>query len=430
MSLMEKKEVVLVILVLLLIPLAYAFSGSGGGYTVNIAQQAQLAAYNGSGGDYMMRITLGQVAVGNGTGGDYDVWLGYIHTLNAAPIINSVAVHTNETDSLQKAYTNNTLMCEVNVTDYDGSGSVLEINITWFRNNTAWHTDNQTFNITLGSTTYSFNTTAAGNIEPEDTKHGETWKCSARVYDGQETSAWTTSSGTYIYNARPVLDSTKATTISWNEDFSTNFSLGSYFKDIDLDTLGYFISWKSADWGGGRFNINNITITINNNTGMVALTPKFNVSGTMNLIFTATDNWTENDRGYTNTSNMTLQVGSVNDPPWASEVYIYPHSPEPIDTLECEYTYNDLENDAEKTSGTAYMWYLQNEGVGAFSLLAGETSNKLTSENFDLDDAIICSVKPMDIHNLAAKAYTNSTVTRIVSAAEGNLEANIVIGIG
>ncbi len=427
---LAKKEVVLVLVLLLLIPLVYSLSGSGGGYNLSIGQRAQLGAYNGTGGGYLLRITMGQAAVGNGTGGDYTVWLGYIHMLNSAPTIDNAAVHTDEADSLEKAYTNNTLICEVNASDVDGSGQTIGVNITWYKNGLEWASDNQSFSTTLSGTTYRLNTTAQGDIEPEKTTRGETWKCSAKVSDSQDTSAWKNSTGFYIYNAPPTLDRSKPTTKSWNEDTTGTLNLSQYFTDIDGDALKYYIHWASNMWGGGFFSRNNITITINNNTGIVTLVPKENVTGTMYISFTATDSVAANDPGQTNTQNMTLQIGAVNDPPWATDAYIYPHSPEPTDTLSCEYTFNDLESDTELTAGAAFKWYLQNGGSGPFSQIPSETGKTLTSEHFDLNDVLICSVKPMDSHSLAAKYYTNSTINRIVSAAETTVEANIVIGIG
>lgn len=428
---LSKKEVLLVILILL-VPIAYSYTGSGGTYTINVGEKSQLGAYNGSGGTYMTRIIMGQVAVGEGIGGDFDVWLGYIHTLNpnTIPAISAIAVHTNESDSLAKAYTNSTLICEVNSSDTDGTGQNLEVNVTWYKNGVKWATSNQTFTTTLsGTTEYRINTTT-GIINPADTAHEQTWKCSAKVSDGTETSTWSNSSGFYIYNAAPTLDSTEATVITWSEDTTKELDIGAYFTDIDADTLGYYIEYESETYGGGRFNGNDITITINNDTGIISLAPKANVNGLMNIIFAASDGYAANDRGHTNTSNMILNITGVNDAPWATDAYIYPNSPEPTDTLSCEYTYNDLEGDAENTGAAAYKWYLKTEGFGPYVLVGSETGKALTSDNFGLNDVLMCSVKVKDVQGLFATAYTNSTSNRIVSASEESVEANIVIGIG
>ncbi len=426
-----KKEVVLVLAFLIVIPLIYSFTGSGGAYDLTVAQLSTVGVYNGSGGTYAIRITMGQVAVGNGTGGSYKVWLGYIHMLNTEPITtDAIAIHANTTNTthIQHAYTNHTLICEVNITDLDGLGTELEINVTWFKDGIAWDTDNETITYNMTGITYNINTTTTGSIEPADTTHHETWICQVTVSDGQDKSR-SNSTGFYVYNHAPDLDTSKATTVSWNEDTQKTIDLSTYFSDIDSDNLDYSIAWTSTKYGGGFFTINNITVAINNDTGIVTITPSHNITGSMYIIFNATDHNT-NDNGWTNTSNMTLTITGQNDAPWATNVYIYPYSAEYSDTLSCEYTYNDIENDPEDLTADVYKWFIQNEGAGAFSQVATETAKTLTPDNFDLDDVLICSVLVQDDQGGTANSYTNSTERTIVTIAAELVETNIVIGIG
>jgi len=89
-------------------------------------------------------------------------------------------------------------------------------------------------------------------------------------------------------------------TINWTEDSITTFNLSNHFRSIDNDTLKYNFSL-----------VNNITIHVNNNTGIANFTPAANFSGIRYVIFYALDS----NNNATPSNNATLNVTSFNDAP-------------------------------------------------------------------------------------------------------------------
>ena len=89
-------------------------------------------------------------------------------------------------------------------------------------------------------------------------------------------------------------------TINWTEDSITTFNLSNYFMSIDNDTLKYNFTL-----------VNNITIHVNNNTGIANFTPAANFSGIRYVIFYALDS----NNNATPSNNATLNVTGTNDTP-------------------------------------------------------------------------------------------------------------------
>lgn len=88
---------------------------------------------------------------------------------------------------------------------------------------------------------------------------------------------------------------------TWNEDTVNNtLNLSYYFRDYDSDSLSYVAVSQP----------NNITASINNNTGIVTFTPDADFAGTRNITFNATDSYSWNW-----SNSVVLTVIAVNDPP-------------------------------------------------------------------------------------------------------------------
>lgn len=445
-------------------------------------------AYKDNNG-WRYRFVMNQPIIGKGKNADFDADFGYIYMLNFRPTFQDWIPAINAKDQIvtvKHPYTNNSLVCEVNFTEYD-VGDVISVYFTWYRNSSNWYnnseivlynetsqfetkynvqfqpwtTDNETINVSsTNETFFSVNTTDIGNIEPEDTNHFELWKCSVRLFDQIAYSwNWINSTPIMIYNHKPDYNENMPTYYNWTEDTDYWIDLGSNFSDIDADDINWYINYTSDVKGRGYVHPSNITIIIDNVTGMVHLIPHANITGIMYINFTAVDNnhtvtnhtgtetgndnwYLNNDYGQTTTNLFLLNITQVNDPPWASDVYIDPAQPSYTSTLTCNYNYNDIEYNPENTTATAFKWYINDEGISTWQEIIGETSQTLDSSNFDLDDAIICSVRVKDIYfdypdwggsdkSLWALNYVNSSYV-IISLQEQQpaQENEIIIGVG
>ncbi len=90
------------------------------------------------------------------------------------------------------------------------------------------------------------------------------------------------------------------TMITWDEDTNTSFNLLTYFYDIDSPDINWSIILQP----------NNVTATIDNNTGVVDLVPQTDWYGTNTMQIRATDGINT-----TNSDVFTLNVTNVNDAP-------------------------------------------------------------------------------------------------------------------
>lgn len=497
----KKRGYILLLVFLLALPIVYSIgsdkipTGTGGDYRVIVLSQAQAGNWYAPNGfnNYRMRSVLGQRFIGHGDddiNSDSEICLGYMCMLNTKPVINNTAINANKTLT-KHPYTNDTLACEINVTDKD-IGDKLRLSVTWYKNSTPWYIDNDinanhrdidynniqnlidTYNIQfepwhgddehinhtiIGTDFYSTNTTphnltsyiydsrnGDGSLDTDDTKHYDIWKCSVDVYDGVTHSGWFNTTPMFIFNHRPDYNENMPTYYVWPEDTTYQIDLGSNFSDIDGDDINWYINWTSSQ-GPNRFTIWNISVDINNVTGIVTLTPNANVTGVMDIIFTGVDNnmshspewYLWNDYGQTSTNVFRFNVSQVNDAPWPTNVYISSPDSGYKDTLSCLYNYNDIESNPENTSATSYIWWQQNEGSGPWINL-GVNMSTLSSDYFDLDDKIICSVKIKDIYydwnNVdrslwSVPLYTNSTAILVSQEPQKPTgKGQIVIGVG
>ncbi|MEM4756102.1 MAG: hypothetical protein QW594_03135 [Candidatus Woesearchaeota archaeon] len=443
---------------------------------------------------YSYRVVLGQAVIGEGVNNDFKAQLGYLYMINFRPTFGDNIPAINAKDqpivTVKHPYTNNTLVCEVNFTEYD-VGDTISVHFKWYKNSTAWYNnsekhiayqntsayvqrynvqfapwpdDYQIINVSSRSSTFfSVNTTAQGNIEPEKFNHYDLWICSVRLFDQLAWSwGWVNSTPIMIYNHRPDYNTSKITYFDFPEDTTFTFDLGSYFSDIDHDDLDWYINWTTNIWGYGYIHPSNITFTIYNETnqhplvgnypeGYVHIRPHANITGIIDVIFTAVDrNYTDangyrflyNDYGHTNTSIFRFNVTQVNDPPWASNVFITPAQPTYVSTLTCMYTYNDIEMHPENKSVTSYRWYKYNLQTGDFEYIPNSNTSTLSPAYFKLDDVIKCGVRVKDIYfdypdkggtdkSLWARKYTNSTYV-VISLEEETprQQENIIIAIG
>lgn len=123
------------------------------------------------------------------------------------------------------------------------------------------------------------------------------WRFYANDTSGNvnETNIWNVT----IANTDP--NSSMIQTLKWPEDFvNSSLNLSNFYSDLDNDD----INWTFAV---GQ----NVTVNINNNTGIVNLTPLANWSGISYVQFTGLDL----AGGSNKSNNVTLNITSVNDLP-------------------------------------------------------------------------------------------------------------------
>jgi hypothetical protein len=420
-------------------------------YSVVISTQAQAGEFYKGGRPpetellgHRMRSVLGQrfIGIGYDSSNDLKVELGMEKMLNYVPVINSTTIDAYKILS-KHPHTNDTLICSINLTDKD-IGDRLTVLVKWYRNSSSWYDNDFDINYSdlsdlvnsnnipfeewpnnqeiwnhtmIGNVFYSTYTShfrmyepydlrnnIIGSISPEDTNHYDLWICSVQAFDGVARTRWFNSTPTFIFNHGPDYDDNMKTYYSWKEDTNKEIDLGSYFSDIDNDDIEFYVS-SASDNHPGRYSLNDVDININNLIKNVSFTPNNNIVGFLDLIFTGADknlsysnDYLRNDDDHTNTSVLTFNILQVNDPPWASDVYISSSLPGYQDTLTCLYTYNDIENNLENTDVVSYQWWKQIGGIGNFILIEDSNSSTLSSDNFQLGDKIICSVKVKDIY--------------------------------
>jgi len=237
-------------------PLINSFITSGTTYSSNQTIISS-GGTNISSASYKTTAAIAQVVIGNITSTNYKNYLGFFHALgevNAAPVIVDVKITPTSPS------TNDLLDCGFNVTD--GNKDNVVANVTWYRNNTLWTSDNENnIPVTLNSWT---NTTAIGDIESADTAKGESWICSVNVYDNAVWSGWTNSTNVTIGNTVPKINLTKPengnTTV---HDKTPTFEWNA--TDSDDDLLNYTIYiYNSSDLS---------YLTISANTTVMNYTP-------------------------------------------------------------------------------------------------------------------------------------------------------------
>ena len=194
---------------------------------------------------------------------------------------------------------------------------------------------------TANITVYINNNTGIVNLTPNANFSGINYI----IFTAKDSAGLTASSNNITLNLTPVNDkpvfSGTIPQWKWPEDIVNNsLNLTQYFSDIDGDVLKYNFT-----------RVNNITISINNNTGIVALTPDGNFTGIRYAVFTAVD--IENLTVSSN--NATLNVTPVNDVP-----VINSFTPSELiqtivlgNSLTFNHTSGDIDGDA-----LTYIWKL------------------------------------------------------------------------
>lgn len=200
--------------------------------------------------------------------------------------------------------------------------------------------------------------------------------------------------GPFFNSSEPVIN------LTWSEDTINNsINLSISFYDVDSAILGYDFE-----------AVNNITIEIDNSTGIVTVTPDGNFTGVRYTRFRAKD--TDSYSDYSN--NVTLNVTPVADPP-------YLHSIGVISTrisVELIYDVNATEVDGENIS------FFDNSSLFVINITSGVIN--FTGSMGDVGTHWI-NISVNDSTNLWASEVINFTVqnsTAPILDAIGNQSGN------
>ncbi|MBI2541640.1 tandem-95 repeat protein [Candidatus Woesearchaeota archaeon] len=160
---------------------------------------------------------------------------------------------------------------------------------------------NYTSTGTLNITVYIGNNTGIVNLTPNANWTGINYV----IFTAKDIAGLTATSNNVTLNVTPVNDFPTFTGSipqwKWQEDvINASLNLTQYFSDIDGDILKYNFT-----------SVINITILINNNTGIVNFTPEQNFNGVRYAVFTAIDM----ENLTISSNNVTLNVTPINDPP-------------------------------------------------------------------------------------------------------------------
>jgi hypothetical protein len=155
--------------------------------------------------------------------------------------------------------------------------------------------------------------------------------------------------------------------ITWDEDTSTDFNISGNFSDDNNDSLVY--TYRGVE---------NISISINNNSGVVNLTPDPDFVGTRYVIFVASDG-----ANTTDSNNVTLSVTNVNDAPSVTSAGATNEDflNRTNGSLIATWTFTD--SDDEVMSGNETLWYLNGiEDVSLRNLTAIGSGNTTKNQNW------------------------------------------------
>jgi len=301
------------------VDLTWTYSGNTN-IVVNIDETTHLVNFTAIGnfsGSENIKFTV------NDTSGltDNDTILVTVNPINDAPSFNS----SNPVPSLK--WPEDTINSTINLTRhfYDIDNANL--------NFTASNTENVSI--------YIENITGKVNITPNANWSGIAYA----IFTAIDNTGLTVSGNNLTLNVTSVNDAPTFTgdipEWKWPEDIiNISLDLTQYFSDIDGDSLKYNYTL-----------LNNITISINNDTGIVTLTPDGNFTGVRNTIFTAIDigNLT------IPSNNVTLNVTPVNDPPTIDT--FTPTELTPTIVLGNSLTFNHTSSDVDGDT-LAYSWKL------------------------------------------------------------------------
>ncbi|MBI3026600.1 tandem-95 repeat protein, partial [Candidatus Woesearchaeota archaeon] len=303
----------------------------------------------------------------------------FIVNISTAPVITAIPDITFNEDTYNDS---------LNLSDYVSDAEDPDSALTWTASN------NVNVIVTISQTTKIANFTALAN-----------WSGSENIKFTVNDTSGLTANDTILVTVNPVNDaptfnsSKQISNMTWPEDISnSSLNLSGYFYDIDGDALNYTSTGTSnlivhinnntgivnltpnANWTGIDYvvfiakdpsgltassnnvtlnvtpvndatSVSNITISINNNTGIVNFTPNPNFNGARYTIFTAIDalNIT------ISSNNVTLNVTPVNDPPTIDSYVPLNLKPSVIagSNLTFNHTSSDVDGDA-----LSYSWKL------------------------------------------------------------------------
>lgn len=197
---------------------------------------------------------------------------------NAVPTQSAPSITSNDEHNRK----NGTLACN--------NQSTNDLDDDVIANFIRWHKNNVLIDTATGSTTLN-----AGNYSKNDNL-----TCEMAPFDGAVNGTSLNSTNFTILNAAPLLNNSIQNKI-WDEDASTAINLSNLsggFIDIDGDNLTYNFT-----------PVSDISISINNNTGIASLTPAADFNGLRNVLFFAFDG-----TNLTSSNNVTLTVNDVAEP--------------------------------------------------------------------------------------------------------------------
>jgi len=185
-------------------------------------------------------------------------------------------------------------------------------------------------------------TNITGDLVPSFyTAKGQNWSVEVSAWDGDDEGlpgvAWMV-----IRNAPPSTN-IDLPDPAFDEDTTDSdwLDLSVAFKDDDGDTITWALASESE----------NLTVTIDHDTGVVTLTPKPDWNGDVELVFVASDGED------TFSQKVTVTINPVNDPPTIPYVDGVPPATDPLvytikqgETLVISYDVEDLEGDEVITS--------------------------------------------------------------------------------
>jgi len=192
--------------------------------------------------------------------------------VNSAPT-QSIPIITSNDEQNRK---NGTLAC--------GNQSTNDLDNDLVANFIRWHKNGE-----LVTTAINLTALSAGNYSKSDNI-----TCEINPNDGSADGNSLNSTNFTILNAAPILNNSIPNT-AWNENTQTTLNLFNGFVDLDNDNLTYNFT-----------PVSNIGISINNNTGIVALNPSSDFNGARTVTFFSFDG-----TNLTASNNVTLTVNDV-----------------------------------------------------------------------------------------------------------------------
>lgn len=173
----------------------------------------------------------------------------------------------------QEPTSSSTLRCQVTTT---ATGD-LSADITWFVDNTAHTTDDQTLQLTSG---VQNTTSEQGSIQDSTTQKAQTWICQATITNTTNTTIQN-SSAIEIQNAAPIIT---YPTLPQTVTEGQNVNIQALANDTDGDDIQYWISTdlNQSEYGGAElFDIQT--------NGIISFTPTYSQRGNHTMVLSASD---------------------------------------------------------------------------------------------------------------------------------------------